>query len=284
MGGSIDWRPLGAASPDALADARLQAHYAAQWLARAARANLPAQADDSHLNLGWEGAADGFATHAFTNGTRLALIVPELTIALLAPNGARASSLALAGRTEAAVRAGLAAMLDEAGLAVMGFDDPLGYDMPAHPLAQGAAYGGQGLGAPLTELAAWFANGAVLIEGARAAMAANGHPAPGARCWPHHFDLATLATYPMADGATAYVGAGISPGDGFYAEPYFYASFYPRPELAALPELPAPAHWHTHEFFAAVATASKIRVAARPREDTGAAVAAALAAGFATLK
>src|SRR5213595_415761 len=66
------------------------------------------------------------------------------------------------------------------------------------------------------------------------------------------------STSPKRGGETGYVGAGLSPGDGYYDEPYFYISAHPRPDPATLPKLPALGHWHTHEFTAAVAPAHKI--------------------------
>jgi hypothetical protein len=45
----------------------------------------------------------------------------------------------------------------------------------------------------------------------------------------HHFDLATLTTLPARNAdATGYVGVGLSPGDEYYDEPYFYVSVYPE--------------------------------------------------------
>jgi hypothetical protein len=48
----LDWRPLQVSDQQRLSMARLQAHHAAQWLARAARAYVPPQPDDGHTNLG----------------------------------------------------------------------------------------------------------------------------------------------------------------------------------------------------------------------------------------
>ena len=45
------------------------------------------------------------------------------------------------------------------------------------------------------------------------------------RCWPHHFDIATLLT--IAPGQT--IGVGLEPGDGYYDEPYWYVNQYPAP-------------------------------------------------------
>ena len=54
-------------------EARLHAHYAAQWLARAARAYILPQLDDSHTNLGWDRMLGGFVTHPLPDGMRLGL-------------------------------------------------------------------------------------------------------------------------------------------------------------------------------------------------------------------
>ena len=43
-----DWVPLRGIDQRRLSEARLQAHYAVQWLARAARAYVPPQPDDEH--------------------------------------------------------------------------------------------------------------------------------------------------------------------------------------------------------------------------------------------
>jgi hypothetical protein len=63
-----------------------------------------------------------------------------------------------------------------------------------------------------------------------------------------------------------YVGAGLSPGDEYYDEPYFYVSVYSKLGNAALPRVPKLGHWHTYEFTAAVAPAHQI-VAANNQED-----------------
>ena len=54
------------------------------------------------------------------------------------------------------------------------------------------------------------------------------------------------------------VGAGMSPGDGTYGEPYFYVSPWPYPEQNVLPALKGKGFWHTEGFTAAVLTAKTI--------------------------
>ena len=75
-----EWRRLRGVDQGALREARLQAHYAAQWLARLARAYVAPQPDDGHTSLGWDDALDGFTTHPSSNGTRLSLKIADLTL------------------------------------------------------------------------------------------------------------------------------------------------------------------------------------------------------------
>src|SRR5712692_4596293 len=103
--------------PGRLRAARVQAHYALQWPARAARAFVPPTPDDSHTNLGWDDALGGFATHPLPDGSRLGLRIGDLTLAILAPKGdAPAQVLPLNGRTEADIRAWLGPRMSAKGL------------------------------------------------------------------------------------------------------------------------------------------------------------------------
>jgi hypothetical protein len=273
------WRPLGGVDAAKLREARLQAHYAVQWLARLARAAVPAQPDDSHTNLGWDDRLDGFVTHPLPDGARLGLRLSDLT--LTAEGGEAGRAFPLIGRSDAEAREWMDLVFAADGLDVQALDAPSPYAMRPHAIAQGGTYGGD-IAAALRELAAWFADGQIAIETVRRAMLGYGHDAPAPRCWPHHFDLATLASFPLPRGATtAHVGAGLSPGDRYYAEPYFYLSLYPAPDPSALPPLPPLGHWHVEDFTGAVVTATAIRAAARPEADTDAFLAAALEAALA---
>jgi hypothetical protein len=247
------WRPLRGVDQGALREARLQAHYAAQALARFARAYAPPQPDDGHTSLVWDEALNGFATHPASNGTRLSLNIADL--ALVVDGG---KSLALNGRTEAQARQWLASELSARGFDPAALDVPSPYDMPAHAIAQGASYAAAGAAQGLSELAAWYSNANLSIGAVQKKMV------PGATsplcCWPHHFDLAILTRLKRGANPDGYLGVGLSPGDHYYDEPYFYVSVYPKPDGALLPTLPMIGHWHAHEFVAAVAPAHKIVV------------------------
>jgi hypothetical protein len=265
--GKSDWRPLRGVDRHRLSLARLQAHHAAQWLARAARAYVPPQPDDGHTNLGWNDDLGGFTTHRLTGAERLSLRIADLTLILHGDERtAPIQSFNLDGRTDAQARQWLGERLDARGLDAHALDAPSPYEMPTHGVTQGAAYDVADVADGLLELSAWYANAEFLLVRVQRQMIERMLAASDVRCWPHHFDLAALISFPAREAdATAYVGAGLSPGDKYYDEPYFYVSVYPQPDNAALPRLPKVGHWHTHEFTAAVAPAHQI-VAANQQE------------------
>jgi hypothetical protein len=279
------WRPLGNVDPRSLSEARLQAHYALQWLARATRGYVAAKPDDSHTNLGWDDTLDGFLTHALPNGTRLGLSISALTLVLIdGKDGRRMHSLSLPGRSDGEARAWLGERMLAFHLDPMALDAPPQWEMPAHAIADGAAYAGESLVAARKELATWFANADRALGRIRAAYAAKQFTVSPVRCWPHHFDIATLISLEGGDPDHARsVNAGLSPGDGSYDEPYFYVSPWPYPDAARLPSLPSIGHWHMEGFLAAVAPASRIITAAIPQQAAEEFVRAAVAGSMAAL-
>jgi hypothetical protein len=258
-----------------LHDARLQAHYAAQWLARAARAFIPPRPHDGHTNLGWDDAFGGLVTHPLPDGSRLGLRVADLTLAFL---DAHPQQLPLDGRADAEVRTWLGGHIAARNLVVGKLDAPSPYDMPFHAISTGARYSLDELREAFAGHAVWYANAHAVLSDVQKALSARKLRAPPVRCWPHHFDLHCLVDL----GRGRSMGLGYCPGDEYCDEPYFYTSMFPEPFIPSLPLLPAMAHWHTYKFLAALAPAHKILAAhdqgAYVRQYLDAALAAALGA------
>jgi Family of unknown function (DUF5996) len=272
------WRNLSGDDPRALSAARLQAHYAMQWLARAARAYIRPEPDDSHTSLEWSGAISGFETYPFRDGSHLGLGLADLSLIYSGADRAPAS-FSLGARTDAQARQWLREQLGARGFDPNALDVESPYAMPPHPIAGGACYDRADAAPFASRLADWFANAGTALWAAQTHLTAAGLTAPAPRCWPHHFDLATLTSFAAKSGqGTAYVGAGFSPGDHYYDEPYFYVSLYPAPDVATLSALPEIGHWHSQEFTAAIATARKIAAA----RDQQASVAGFLASSIDT--
>lgn len=264
---AASWCPVGSVDFGRLAEARLQAHYAAQWLARAARAYIEAKPDDSHTSLGWDEALDGFFSQPLNDGARLGLKISDLTLALVsAKSHEKSLAFELEGRTDEEIRAWLGGQMTARGLDAAALDAPSPYEMPAHGIGKGGRYGAAALADALRELAFWFANANLSLGRVRLDAEGKKLEVSPVRCWPHHFDIATLISLDPGGGEHARsVNAGLSPGDESYNEPYFYVSPYPYPAAAKLPRLSRLGHWHTKGFTAAVAPASKI-VGAKDRQ------------------
>jgi hypothetical protein len=276
------WTRLGTIEPKALREARLQAHHAAQWLTKAARANLAPEPDDGQSALVWDGARDALSCRALNapsgGAVRFGLAIASMRLILL-QDDAPLDEFALDGRRDAEAGAWIDRHAVSLGLrAASGIALP--YAIPAHPVAAGAPYALAARQAEFAALAAWYAAADEILHETQPSLARIGKGASPVRCWPHHFDIATLLTLGEGDAATATsIGIGMSPGDEHYAEPYFYVSPWPRPNHDALPALAPPGHWHDKDFLGAIATASSLLASpdrrAAARQFLNAAIAAA---------
>lgn len=244
-----DWETLGAVEPRNLIEARQQIHWAVQAVAAVGKQLLPHQPDFGEQSFAWmagprvlaQGVVD--APRPFRAAMRLA----DPALLLLDEDGERLAGLPVEGRTldevyewvrresEALLGRPLAKPLER----------PEG--IPDHPVASGAPFHLAGSAAP-AELERYYAGADRLLRGL-------GERNPGAapvRCWPHHFDIATLILLdPEADPETAHsIGVGLSPGDSTRPEPYFYVLPWPRP-TGELPALDG-GSWNTEGWLGAV--------------------------------
>ncbi|HLL28104.1 MAG TPA: hypothetical protein VKT73_10740 [Xanthobacteraceae bacterium] len=246
---------------EGLREARLQAHYAVQWLGRFGGAFVSPEPDYSHTSMDWHDSLPGLATKALKDGTRLGLRISDLLFVFLGKDGApiKSSSYPLDGRTDKDVRQWLGKELGARGMDAATLDKIAPYEIPAHAIAKGAAYDVRKAGGSLGELEGWFAAAHSALEKIRRQMSKRSLSASPVRGWPHHFDIATLISLDAGGGEHGRsVNAGLSPGDEYYNEPYYYVSPYPHPAPATLPSLSGIGHWHTKDFTAAIATMFEI--------------------------
>jgi hypothetical protein len=251
------WTTLGEVEPTALVGARNQAHRAVQWVARAARANLEAKPDDSHSNLVWRATEGALVSHDLPTPDgkthRLGLAIGDMKLSLDG-EGAGATVLELGGQTDAEVGTWVDGILTGHGLKPAS-EVALPYDIPD----LSGPYGASVSAIASTELARWFAAAADVLEPACEQLTGEVHTVSPLRCWPHHFDIAMLASLEAGDPETApAIGIGLSPGDGYYPQPYFYINPWPSISADTLPTLGAPGCWHTQDFVGIVATAGDI--------------------------
>jgi hypothetical protein len=247
------WSALGAVAPDALIDNRLTLHHAAQLLASFGQAMLAAREDDSHRGATWEEGRQGFVSDETPDGLVMSLVVPSFAIEVWR-NDDRVGSLDLRGRRPSEGLAWLGDLLVEARESGAG---PLAwpeYELPEQPGGSDSPLSPDP--SSLEELAAWYDDGAQILERVLGDLP----EASSIRCWPHHFDLGALLTFPPSGGYddAAYVGVGLSPGDDAIPHPYYYVNGSPSPSLESLPPLDGPGEWHTEGWVGAVLRAEEI--------------------------
>lgn len=187
-------------------DAWRQLHYAAQIASEVGKSWAIARDDDSHSAFEWR-AGELLGAPAADAGARAALRANDLTVRLVAADGAELASKPLHGATLAD---GTRWIRDAAERIAGPPRQPAtpAPDLPPHAIATGAAFS-----APTTELASLSR----LLDGADALLRVVG---PQPRIWPHHFDIATLVEV----GPQRTIGVGLAPPDGLDPSGYWYVS------------------------------------------------------------
>ena len=240
-----NWEQLGQVSPQTLTNARLQLHWASQIVAAVGNALIPPESDDSHTNLEWSPALQALQGNPLPDGKRVALQLESLELVLVAAAGQIVQAIVLPGKT-------LQDGLDTVGSWLGTTLNLRDYEMPEHATANGDSFSLDETES-CRELGRWYANADTALRSLREQQ-----PGDPVRCWPHHFDIATLLRIERGERSEGIVGVGMTPGDHNYAEPYWYVSAWQKPDnldLPDLPTLPSGGFWRPEGWFGAVLTA-----------------------------
>jgi hypothetical protein len=254
----MPWPPVGSLDPAGLVDARLQVHHAAQLVVALGISLLPPATDDSHTNLEWlPGRALAGRPIPGEREFRGALRLDPLILLVLDESGDVLDEYRLGGRTLAQAFRWLAGSVRDLGADASRMTDRRHYAIPDHPVAGGAPFHPDEKA--VRELGTYYDGASQALTRVQSARS----NASEVRCWPHHFDLATLIT--LAPGRT--IGAGLSPGDDSYAEPYYYVTPSPYP-AGPLPSLGV-GSWHTAGWTGTVLPGSQLSGRSAPdQRDT----------------
>jgi len=263
------WRKLGAVPPADLVEARMQLHYASQLSSAIGACYSEPQDDYGHVSMKW---VDGVLMSGVAEGSvrlRGVLDISELKLALVEDGDERGggrsaplASIALGGKT-----------VDEAFDWLRANVSGLGMDpsklainterLPDHGLRSGDRFSIHGIERHIEELGKYMANADLLLH----EVADMREGSSEVRVWSHHFDMATVFSFEGGHGIDSMIGAGLSPGDENFAEPYFYVYVWPAPETPSFPDFEGAGGWFTGGWTGAAAPASSIIIHTRADEQ-----------------
>ncbi|MEM8487549.1 MAG: DUF5996 family protein [Bacteroidota bacterium] len=257
------WIPLNILAPERLIDARLQLHWAAQIAATVGYSFIPPEPDWRHVSLSGYSDASGYMLVSQPvkahGGFRVGLRLADLTLVLLNEANEIRHAFALTGHTLDEGYDWLAKVAAPAATMALMRPD---HELPDHRVGKGDAFKFSDREA-FALLASWYTNATPTLEAFAAA-----YPAAGAvRCWPHHFDIASLWAWdPEKDPEEGRsIGVGFVPGDTAYPVPYIYVTPWPYPECSPEASLKA-GHWHTENWVGAVLRLEELGPAAAQGE------------------
>jgi len=221
---------------DTFIDSRIQLHWAAQAVAGVGRSLVPPRPDDSHSNLEWLRMNRALASNVVDDaGTRAAIRFRDLTLLVVKDRGLIEDEFPLQGRN-----------IDEAfRFFERSFGKPIRRPTQAESLAKPVPESFDPNPDDLAKLDRLYDDADFVLH----AYCAKRPNASDVRCWPHHFDIATLQTF---EGGNT-IGAGFLAGDAQYREPYWYVTPYPYPNATGKSYPPLSlGFWNTDGWFGAV--------------------------------
>jgi hypothetical protein len=247
------WQPVRPEDAVKLSDCRLQLHYAAQFAAAAGISFLEHRSDDSHTSLEWVASLGGLFSRPIPTGRpfRIGARPSKFALLIVSDDNKPIAEYKLHGHTITDATEWVRSQIELLGADPMHYSLRRPYAIPSHEVAIGESFDAS---APshFEELSKWFSNAAALLG----SIVRRTRRASGVRCWPHHFDIATLIS---VDSDRA-MRIGMEPGDDYYDEPYFYLNMDPQPAANRVLTRPlwGEGRWHTNEWVGAVLPGSRL--------------------------
>ncbi|MEO1478928.1 MAG: hypothetical protein AAFV01_10150, partial [Bacteroidota bacterium] len=224
------WELAGHYEPEALAATWRQQHHAVQAVAEAGKSWAEEKDDDSHSALVWVPDHSKLPDQFFAGelvhgelsdaGARVLLRPWDLQLFVIDAAGAPLAELNAEERTMGDLIAWVRGTLEERVGPARQEARPAP-DLPSHPVATGAPFGEPNQLA-VAEVIRFYANADAMLQKIAQLIETTDEP----KIWPHHFDIATLATTATdGDGAmTKTIGIGLTPPDSVSETGYWYVS------------------------------------------------------------
>ena len=217
------WKAIGTVDAGNLAEARRQAHNAAQWLVRVAHSFMPASSDNHHTLLRWDAERAALVSQEILPGLTLELRLPGLAMQFREGGRPAPHVFEFDDRTPAEAEAWVLVELLHRRLDRDRFSKALPYKFPDLMTGDAVPYVVEPIELALRQLAAWFSNAAMVLG----RVADEYSPAEGGAsdvsCWPQTFHLGVLLGPDEAvSRSRQMLRVGWSPGDRKQETPHFY--------------------------------------------------------------
>ena len=250
------WQTIGETDPEELVDSSLELHWAVQYIAAMGQTFAAERSDDSHRAMTWDAQRRLFVGVPMAGAYpfRVALRPEDMTLLLIDRLSETLGSFPLAGKSRQEgfewLSLGMATYRGGSPPRITHPD----WTMPDHAVRADEAFSTTN-DDDRRVLAALYGTSADLME----EMFADRDGASTIRCWPHHFDIATLITLNESDSGEAKktVGIGMAPSGGGYDSWYWYVTPWPYPDESKLSELQR-GEWQTIGWTGAVLTGEAI--------------------------
>ncbi|MDE2234759.1 MAG: hypothetical protein KGL13_06705 [Gammaproteobacteria bacterium] len=229
-----------------------------QAVGNTGRVFLPVAPDYSHISMAWKpfrNSLEGLLVPAPAGAFRVALQLDVTAVSVVRESGSVIRRWPLEGMTLTQLETEMRQVFTYQGLNGAAFSVRSINPIDANVLGADEQFAFTGQRDAVAELARYFELSSQVLCDFSSANALNVTP----RVWPHHFDYSLLMHLEGGAGDSGgSVSLGMSPGDKYYDQPYFYATPWPYPDCELLPEGPVPAHWHRSEWTGLVLMATDL--------------------------
>jgi hypothetical protein len=161
--------------------------------------------------------------NALADGLHLGLHLSKMALQVLNQNEELIDSVELNGRTWDETFDSMKRILQNSGIDILKINNELHFEIPFHPLADGASF-------DIRELK-YFKENAIYRHNSEIILHEVITEYPNAspiRVWPHHFDTGTFIPLDSneSSGVSKSIGLGWAIPDTMVQEPYYYLSFW----------------------------------------------------------
>ncbi|MGD9829142.1 MAG: hypothetical protein AB7U66_10475 [Hyphomicrobiaceae bacterium] len=253
------WRAIDRVAPRELGQARHQTLNAVQWLARVMMScALPPPARGGRP-LQWIDDRRALTTPDLLPGITLELLIPSLSLEFKDRIDRTSERVELDRRTPEQIDTWVLIEMSHRGLDATSYGAPLPWQIAQPMTGDYVEFAARAIQGELTTLANWLSNAEALLQEIASDWLAAGFPATPVGCWPQGLLMATLLTVTTADRRPSpTLSVGLSPGNEYYNEPFFYVVPSERPRFGTPPSLGSIGHWNERGFTGAVLTASSV--------------------------